>query len=53
MSERATAGQVAYTAYCFAVGGKTHDNRPLPTWQQLGDVQRAGWDAAAKAVRGK
>ena len=31
---------LAYAAYCAAVGGKTFDDRPLPTFEQLGDRQK-------------
>ena len=44
-------GQKAYEAYCAAVGGTTFDGKPLPTFQELGDRQRAGWEAAAEAVQ--
>jgi len=42
-------GKVAYNAYAKAVK-TTWDNKSMPTWEQLGDRQRAGWDAAAQAV---
>ena len=40
---------LAYAAYCAAVGGKTFDDRPLPTFEQLGDRQKDGWLAAANS----
>lgn len=45
-----TAAQKAWAAYAAAVGGKTFDGKPLPTWDQLGELQKAGWVAAAAAV---
>lgn len=47
MDQRLSAGAVAYAAYCVGVGGLTFDNKPLPTFEQLGERQRAGWEAAA------
>lgn len=44
-----TAGQRAYDAYCGKVGGTTYDGKPLPTWDELGERQRVGWEAAAEA----
>lgn len=43
-------GETAWNAYRDAVGGTTYDDRPLPEWSDLGDRQRAGWEAAASAV---
>ena len=45
------SGQVAWEAYAKAVGGKTFDDKPLPTWEELGDRQKDGWRAAAEAVQ--
>lgn len=44
------AAQSAWAAYAVAVGGKTFDGKPLPTWEQLGLPQRRGWVAAAITV---
>ncbi len=44
------AAQAAWDAYAEAVGGKTFDDKPLPSWEELGDRQKAGWQAAAEAV---
>jgi hypothetical protein len=43
-------GQIAWEAYAKAVGGKSFDDKPLPTWDELGDRQRHGWGVAATAV---
>ena len=43
-------GESAYAAYCKAVGGTTFDGKPLPTFQQLGERQQAGWAKAAEQV---
>jgi len=45
----ADLGKIAYDAYAASVK-TTWDDKPMPTWEQLGDRQRAGWDAAAQAV---
>ncbi|WP_318202976.1 hypothetical protein [Streptomyces sp. SCL15-4] len=43
-------GQVAYLAYSEATGGLTHDGRPMPAWDDLGDTVQGAWIAAAAAV---
>lgn len=48
MESKLTAGAIAYAAYASAVGGTAHDGRPLPTYEELGDRQRDGWEAAAR-----
>jgi hypothetical protein len=42
-----SAGSLCYAAYCAAVGGTTFNDQPLPTFDELGDRQKAGWEAAA------
>lgn len=52
MSEK-TLGQIAFEAYCEAVGGETFDGKPIPGWTELhGDRLKVqgGWEAAAAAV---
>lgn len=44
-------GKIAYEAYAERVGNKTPDEEPLPKWHDLGDLHKAGWGAAADAVR--
>lgn len=46
-----TLGQIAFEAYRASRGGKNHDGTPTPGWGQLGEGVRAGWEAAAQAVR--
>lgn len=41
------AAKHAYNAYVKTVGGTTFDGRPLPTFEELGDRQKAGWQQAA------
>ncbi len=44
------SGQIAYEAYAIHTGGKTHDGRDMPSWEDLpGRIQHA-WEAAARAV---
>lgn len=43
-------GRTAWDAYVKAVGGTTHDGKQLPTWYQLGERQKRGWEEAAKAA---
>lgn len=41
------AGRRAYDRYAEGVGGRTHDDRRLPEWHELGDRQRCGWIKSA------
>lgn len=45
-----SAGRKAFEAYAAHVGGKTHDGKPIPGWENLTDAVREGWDAAALAA---
>ena len=45
------AGRVAFDAYTSAVGGKTHDNKPIPGWEALTPTVRKGWIVAAWVTR--
>src|ERR1044071_796005 len=52
MSEK-TMGQVAFEAYCEAVGGVAYDGKPIPGWWELsGETKtvQGGWEAAAMAT---
>jgi hypothetical protein len=42
--------QVAYAAYGESTGHRTHDDRPMPDWEQLGDRVQQAWIEAASAV---
>lgn len=48
-------GQYAYAAYGAASGAgtRTWDGRPMPTWDQMGDQQRAGWIAVGRAFNAR
>lgn len=47
-----TLGQINFEAYDRARGGLTHDGKPTPKWDALGDGVRSGWEAGAlEAVR--
>lgn len=39
--------KIAWEAYAKAVGGKTFDDKPLPTWDELGERQKEGWKQAS------
>ena len=43
-------GQIAFDAYNAERGGLTHDGKPTPPWEVLGDGVRSGWTAGAHAV---
>ncbi|MFG2780836.1 hypothetical protein ACGFY7_23650 [Streptomyces prunicolor] len=43
-------GQLNYLAYSEAVGGLTHDGRPMPAWDDLGETVQGGWIAGAASV---
>jgi len=45
------AGRVNFEAYTGAVGGKTHDNRPIPGWEALTPTVRKGWIVGAFFVK--
>lgn len=45
-------GQIAFEAYAATVGGRTHDGRTIPSWENLTPEVRAGWIAAATAANG-
>lgn len=45
-------GQYAWEVYSKAVGGTSYDGKPLPTWDKLGDKQKAAWTAVAMAFIG-
>lgn len=42
--------RAAYAAYGEATGGLTHDGRPMPAWEDLGERIQRAWTAAARAV---
>jgi hypothetical protein len=42
--------KVAYAAYGESTDHRTHDDRPMPDWEQLGDRVQQAWIAAAAAV---
>lgn len=44
-------GRKAFDAYAEAKAGLTHDSKPIPPWDALGDDIRAAWMAAVAAVR--
>lgn len=51
LAQRIDAGaQAAYRAYGLVTAGKTHDGRPLPAWEELGDTIRTAWRGAAHAA---
>lgn len=46
----AELAQYAYAAYGASTQFRTHDNRPMPEWEDLGDRVQQAWTAAASAV---
>ncbi|GAQ64041.1 hypothetical protein [Streptomyces scabiei] len=42
--------QYAYAAYGASTNHRTHDGRPMPEWEDLGDRIQQAWVAAAAAV---
>lgn len=50
MTDQLTPAQTAYAAYSQATGGLTHDGRPMPAWDDLGDRIRHAWASAALAL---
>lgn len=45
-----TPGEIAYEAYCVAVGGVSVRGERLPTYAEQQPRIRDAWDAAAAAV---
>ncbi|MEU2510176.1 hypothetical protein ABZ621_36560 [Streptomyces sp. NPDC007863] len=45
-----TYGQIAYQGYAEHTNNKTHDDREMPAWSDLGDSIQGAWEAAAWAV---
>lgn len=43
-------GRTAYETYRASRAGKTHDDKDMPAWEDLGPGIRAAWGEAAKAV---
>lgn len=39
-----------WAAYAAQAGGKTFDDKPLPTWDELGADRQACWRAALQAI---
>ena len=48
--DRHSLGRAAFEAYSASKGGKTHDGKPIPPWEDLGGDVRAGWQAAAEGA---
>lgn len=45
-----TIGQIAYEAYCEAVGWQSFKADPLPQWPEVKERIKEAWEAAAEAV---
>ncbi|WP_151480616.1 hypothetical protein [Streptomyces albicerus] len=41
-------GQKAYAAYGETTGGRTHDGRAMPAWEDLGEEIQTAWTVAAR-----
>lgn len=39
-----------FAAYSEQAGGTTWDDKPIPTWSEIGEPIRANWVAAARAA---
>jgi hypothetical protein len=42
--------RAAYAAYGAVTGHRTHDDRPMPAWDDLGEHIQAAWTCAAGSV---
>lgn len=51
--EQLADAEAAFNAYTEHAGGKTHDDKPIPAWADLGDDVRGHWVAGAAAVRAR
>lgn len=45
-----TAGQIDFEAYVESKQGITYDGKLIPTWENLTDEVRLGWEVGAKAT---
>ncbi|MDX5566907.1 hypothetical protein PYK79_31745 [Streptomyces sp. ID05-04B] len=43
-------GQRAYAAYGEVTGGLTHDGRPMPVWEELGEQIQTAWTVSARSI---
>lgn len=43
-------GQRAYAAYGEVTGGRTHDGRQMPAWEELGEQIQQAWNVAASVA---
>lgn len=44
------SARVAYETYANTVGGRTWDDRPMPTWETLPMKQKDAWTKAVSAA---
>ena len=51
VERRRYLGFIAFRAYFIATLGRTHDGKPMPSWEALGEHIKEGWIAAAADVR--
>ena len=45
-----TYGQIAFEAYSKERSGKTYDEKPIPTWEELKPEIKQAWNTAGEAV---
>jgi len=45
------AARDAYRAYAARSGGKTHDGRPMPAWEDVGEAVQANWVASVRQTQ--
>lgn len=43
-------GRIAFTAYREYTCGLTHDDKPMPEWDDLGPRIQGAWQVAARAA---
>lgn len=48
--DAATLGQLGYQAYGAATDNRTYDDRPMPTWDGLGETIQEAWTMAAATI---
>ena len=49
----AERGAAPFELYSLAVGGVTHDGKPIPGWGELSERVKAGWNAVYDWAKGK
>jgi hypothetical protein len=50
MTNAQKLAEIAFNAYRNNADQLTHDNRPIPEWDNVGDAVQSNWRASVRAV---